>query len=219
MKRAFLGVLLLVVVAAAVAAAVFLSRVNRPYKGYTAAEQFVDIPQGSGVVSMGRRLADAGVVRDPLVFRYAVWLTGESRSLKAGEYRFDRPMTPAEVARKIARGDVYLRPITFREGLPIREMAALFEQQGFGSATSFREAAKNVELIESLDPAATDLEGYLFPDTYALPRRVTATRLIAAMVERFQQQVGKDLPQRAQAAGRSVRDTVTLASLVDKETG
>jgi UPF0755 protein len=219
MKRLLLLLLAALLIAGAAGAYMFFSRVNQPYKGYHGAEQFVDIPPGSGVATMARRLADAGVVRDPIAFRYAVWLTGESRSLKAGEYRFDRPMSPAEVVRKIARGDVYLRSITFREGLTMREMAAHFEQQGFGTGASFLEAGQNAALIRPLDPAATDLEGYLFPDTYALPRTATAARLVGLMIGRFQQQVGKDLPQRAEAAGRTVRQVVTLASLVEKETG
>ena len=219
MKRV-LGVLVLLLLAAGASGAVYVfTRVNQPYKGYEGREQFVDIPPGSGVASMARRLADAGVVRDRLAFRYAVWLTGEARSLKAGEYRFDRPMTAEEVVRKIARGDVYLRSITFREGLTIREMAAHFEQQGFGAAASFVEATKDPARVRGLDPAATDLEGYLFPDTYALPRQATAPRLVDLMVTRFHEQVGDDLPARAQAAGRTVREVVTLASLVEKETG
>ncbi len=218
MKR-LLGVLAILLLAVAGGASYVLTRVNQPYKGYEGAEQFVEIPQGSGVAAMARRLAEAGVVRDRLAFRYAVWLTGESRSLKAGEYRFDRPMTAEEVVRKIARGEVCLRSITFREGLTIREMASHFEQQGFGAAASFIEAARNPERIRDLDPAATDLEGYLFPDTYALPRKATAARLVDLMVARFHQQVGGDLPARAQAAGRTVRAVVTLASLVEKETG
>jgi UPF0755 protein len=219
MRRILLAVVLLAVLLLAGAAIFVLNRANEPYKGYQAAEQYVEIPQGAGVSSMGRRLANAGVVRDRLAFRVAVWLTGDARSLKAGEYRFDRPMSAREVVEKIARGDVYLRPITFREGLAIRDMAAHFEQQGFGTAASFTEAAARARLIHSLDPVATDLEGYLFPDTYALPRRITAARLVELMVARFQEQVGKDLSERAQAAGRTARETVTLASLVEKETG
>ena len=77
------------------------------------------------------------MVRDDATFRAALWRTGRARSLQAGEFRFDRPMTPIEVIEKIARGDVYNRRITFPEGLTIREMARIFEQQGFGTAAAF----------------------------------------------------------------------------------
>lgn len=194
-------------------------RAMRPYKGYTAGEQFVEIPAGSGPAAMARRLADAGVVRDPSVFRVAVWLRGAGRRLQAGEYRFDQPMTPAEVVDKIARGDVYVRSITFREGLTIRQMAELFESKGFGPAVDFVAAARNASLVRALDPDARDLEGYLFPDTYALPRRATAEQLIGRMVAAFANALTPDLRARAAARGLSVREFVTLSSIVEKETG
>jgi len=219
MKRLILVLTLVALVAAAGFALSIVSRAGKPYKGYAAAEQFVEIPTGSGVAAIARRLEEAGVIPDRLSFRYAVWRMGDHRAMKAGEYRFDKPMSPIEVARAIQRGEVYLRQITLREGLTIRDMAAKFEQDGFGSRQAFIEAASRAELVKDLDPAATDLEGYLFPDTYALARRDTAARLVELMVARFQRQVGRDLPDRARAAGRTVRETVTLASLVEKETG
>ena len=112
-------------------------RTSEPFKGYDGAEQFVTIEPGSGTRTIGQRLIDAGVIRDDATFRAALWRSGRARSLQAGEFRFDRPMTPIEVIDKIARGDVYNRRITFPEGLNIREMARIYEQQGFGKAAAF----------------------------------------------------------------------------------
>lgn len=196
----------------------FYAGVQRPYKGYAEAEQFVEIPPGTGTAGMARRLAEAGVVRSAETFRLAVWLSGSGRRLQAGEYRFDQPLSAAAVADRLARGDVYVRALTFREGLTMREMAAVFENAGFGQAPEFLEAAKNAELIRDLDAQATDLEGYLFPDTYTLPRRTTAAQLIERMVARFKQVMTPALREQAQARGLSVRELVTLASLVEKET-
>src|SRR6516164_8624611 len=107
MKRLLRILVLLLILAAGAAAWWFYSGVDRPFKGYTASEQFVDIPQGEGSLAIARRLADAGVIRDVASFRLALWLSGAGRRLKAGEYRFDRPVSAREVADKIARGDVY----------------------------------------------------------------------------------------------------------------
>jgi len=191
-KRLFLLVLVLLLLAGA-AGAWFYTGIDRPFKGYDAAEQFVEIPQGSGSIAIGKRLADAGVVHDVNGFRLALWITGAGRRLQAGEYRFDHPMSPRQVAEKIARGDVYVRAITFPEGLTIRQMAALYESKGFGEAAAFTSAASHGELVKDLDPAAPDLEGYLFPDTYALPRRATAEQLVARMVDGFRQALTPDL--------------------------
>ena len=218
MKRLLLFVILLLVVCAAGATWFYLG-VNRPYKGYAESEQFVEIPPGSGTAAIARRLADAGVVTDVNTFRLALWVTGQGRRLQAGEYRFDHPLSARQVAEKIGRGEVYVHPITFREGLTIKQMAELYESRGFGPAKDFIEAAKNVALVQAIDPAAKDLEGYLFPDTYALPRRATADQLVARMVASFTKALTPDLIEKATANGQSVRQLVTLASIVEKETG
>jgi UPF0755 protein len=216
--RVIKWILVLLLFAVVGAGAWLYTGVQRPYRGYDSAEQFVEIPPGTGTAAMARRLADAGVVRSAEAFRLAVWLKGSGRRLQAGEYRFDRPMSPAEVVDKLVRGDVYVRAITFREGLTIREMAAVYENAGFGAAADFMAASKNAALIQPVDPEARDLEGYLFPDTYTLPRSASATQLVDLMVARFKKVLTPELTAQAAERGWSVRELVTLASLVEKET-
>lgn len=201
-----------------VAAGVLYRRTSEPFKGYSSPERFVEIAPGSTAPEIGRRLVEAGVVRDELTFRVELWRSGLARTLKAGEYRFDSPMTAMAVTAKLARGDVYLLRTTFPEGLTVREMAAIFQGAGFGSAQSFIDAARDRTLISALDPEATDLEGYLFPETYSLPRRTPASRLIRLMVDRFEAVFTPELRQEAAARGLTVRQAVTLASLVERET-
>ncbi len=178
----------------------------------------MEIVPGSSPQSMGRVLSEAGVVANPLAFRAAVWRRGAGRRLQAGEYRFADAMTPGEVVEKIVRGDVFLQPVTFREGLTIKQMAAIFAERGFGSEADFILAASRGTAVRASDPRARDLEGYLFPDTYSLPRRTTAEQLVDRMVARFEQELSPALRQQAAARGLDVRDLVTLASLVEKET-
>ena len=195
------------------------SQVVDPYRGYSEPEVFVDIPPGSSTASIATRLVEAGVVRDARTFQVALWISGRSRSLRAGEYRFDAPLHALDVIDKIARGDVYRRRLTFREGLTIGEMAQVFEERGFGAAGDFRRAAENASLIQDLDPAAPDLEGYLFPETYALPRGTSAAAVVAQMVDAFRNALTPEIRNHATTAGLSVRQLVTLASLVERETG
>jgi UPF0755 protein len=219
MKRAVLFLFFLIVIVAAGSAWWFYAGVDRPFKGYDAPETFVEIPQGSGSVAIAKRLADAGVVQDVNTFRLALWITGEGRRLQAGEYRFDQPVSARQVADKIARGDVYVRPITFPEGLTVKQMAAIYESKGFGPAKEFLDAAKNAALVSAIDPDAKDLEGYLFPDTYKMPRRSTPEQLVARMVKSFMLALTPDLIDAAEARQLTVRQFVTLASIVEKETG
>ena len=214
-RRALSIVLLvLVLVAAGVALAAWRgwNGIHQPYKGYDSSEQFVVIRQGAASGEIGRALADAHVVSDARLFRIALWWTAQGRNLKAGEYRFDHAVTPLDVVEVLVRGEVYTERLTFPEGLTIEEMSKLYESHGFGRARDFVEASRNVQRIADLDPEATDLEGYLFPETYALPRKGEASRLIDLMVDRFRSVYGEQMRARA-------RQVVTLASVGEKETG
>jgi UPF0755 protein len=217
MRRLIYIVLAVLVVGAAVAGVLY-SRVDQPFKGYTGAEQFVDIPPGAGPAAIGRRLVEAGVVRDTLTWRMALLRSGSARQLKAGEYRFAGDRAPAQVITALVRGEVYLRPITFPEGLTIAEMSRTFEARGFGAAAEFTRAAGDPAHIASIDPRASDLEGYLFPETYGLPRRAAAGTLVRMMVSRFEQVFTPEMRDLAATSGLTVREVVTLASLVEKET-
>ena len=210
----FFAVLLVVLVGGLVA----MREIGRPYRGFTGDEIFVDVPPGSGVSAIGRRLAERGVVRNRLAFRLAMWQHGRGRTLKAGEYRFSGEVRPAEVVDRLARGDVYLRAITFPEGLQATEMAAIYESHGLGTARDFVTAAQQPGPVAVLDAAAPDLEGYLFPETYALPRHADASTLITQMANRFVEVYDEELRKAAAARGLSTREAVTLASLIEKET-
>jgi UPF0755 protein len=210
--------LVLILAAAAIGGWSIWRRIHEPFKGYAAAEQYVTIPPGAGGSDIRKRLLDAGLVRDEFTLRAALRWTGNARALKAGEYRFDRALSAVDVVEKIASGDIYTRRITFPEGLTIAEMARLFEMREFGAAKDFIAAAQNAALIAELDPEAPDLEGYLFPETYSMPRQWAADRLVAMMVDRFKATFSGPLRERAREQGLTTRQVVTLASLVEKET-
>jgi UPF0755 protein len=218
--RRFLLWLALVVLLVVAGGALFVYRsLAVPFHGYAGTEQFVDIPPGAGTATIGRRLVEAGVIRDRLTWRLALLQSGAARDLKAGEYRFTGDLAPRDVIARLARGDVYVRQITIPEGLSIREMARLFEERGFGSAASFEQAANDVSLVREWDPGAPDLEGYLFPETYGLTRHADASTLVREMVGRFARVLPPEARRAAQEQGRTVRELVTLASIVEKETG
>lgn len=212
--------LVLLVCGAIGAAGVWWSyrQLEQPYRGFDGAEVFVEIPQGASVAAMADRLADAGVVLHPLAFRVAARMSGSERALKAGEYRFADPATPGEVVARLAKGDVYTRAVTFREGLTMWDTAEVFAAAGLGTVDEFLIEARDPARIQSIDPDARSLEGYLFPDTYQLPRSAGAKGTVDAMVASFLRAFDADLRAAATARGMSVREVVTIASLVEKET-
>jgi UPF0755 protein len=209
----------LAVVGAAVLGWLFFRGLQEPYRGFAGDEQFVEIPAGTGTAGIGRLLVGAGVVPDELTFRLAVATSGQAARLQAGEYRFAEPATPMAVVERLARGDVFVRRLTIREGLTIAEMADVFEARGFGRAADFTAAAADPAPIADLDPEARDLEGYLFPETYTLPRTATAATLVARMVDRFRSVAGPEFRRAARESSLTLRQVVTLAALVEKETG
>ena len=194
-------------------------RLNRPYRAFSGQEVFVELPTGSSVATIAERLADAGVVPDQLTFRLAARLSGAERRLQAGEYRFVEPASPFDVVSRLERGDVHRRAVTFPEGLTIREMAAIIEKEGVGAASDFVREASDGARISSLDPDARTLEGYLFPETYPFTRNITMPAVVGAMLAAFEKAFDADLRSAAAARGMSVREVVTLASIIEKETG
>jgi UPF0755 protein len=193
-------------------------RLTTPYRGFQGNEVFVELPTGTTVSEIASRLSSAGVVSDPLTFRIAARLSGADRHLQAGEYRFAEPASAFQVVTRLAEGDVFTRPVTFPEGLTVKEMAGVFEKAGLGTSAAFERAAADVSLAASFDPGARSLEGYLFPSTYALGRQAGAAATVKAMVDAFDHAFDAELRAEAAARNLSLRAAVTLASLVEKET-
>ncbi len=184
-------------------------RLNRPYRGF-GSDVFIDFPHGTSAGEIAQMLAQNGVVRSRWDFLLARALQ-RGRTLQAGEYRFDRAASPLEVFGRIARGDIFYYELVIPEGWNIFDIGAAAEQLGLFSSASFVAAARDPSLIRDLDPHAPTLEGYLFPNTYRLNRQTTPARLCRMMTDKFRS-VWQGLKTTA-----NVHDTVTLASLVEKE--
>ncbi len=200
-----LGIFLLALLAAAGAAWVVLT----PYGPDS--ETFVNITPGSSVAAIGRKFESEGVVRTRFAFDLVRLL--QHGTLRAGMYRFDHPAPVTTVYARIARGDVFTKTVTVPEGANIFDIAARVEQAGFGTRQQFLDAAvSQKDLIADLDPRASSLEGYLFPDTYRFSPALTPEQIAAAMVRRFRQvAAGLGLNQ-------NVHQIITMASLVERET-
>ena len=174
-------------------------------------ETFVELPPGSSTARIGRQLEEAGVVRSRFAFDLLRW--AKRGTLRAGEYRFEHSAPLTEIYARIVRGDVYTKTVVIPEGSSIFEIAARLEQAGFGPRQDFLDAAREqVGLVTDLDPAATSLEGYLFPDTYHFARKATLSQICATMVRRF-----RAVAAQLELKG-NVHAVVTMASLVERET-
>ncbi len=189
---------------------------NRPYRGYDGSERVVAIPRGSSGARIARLLENEGVIESSSVFRWYLRIH-QPPALQAGEYRFDRPLSVRQVVAKLASGEIYLRKITIPEGLDLAEIVQLLAGAEFGRPEKLREAAADPSAVADLDPAATDLEGYLFPETYHFSRETSEKEIIRAMVSNFRRIWTPQRRDRASQLGLTTREAVTLASLIEKE--
>lgn len=180
-------------------------------------EVTVLIPRGAGVRQIGALLAEQGVLQDDIRYLIYLRLTGLGPKLQAGEYRFTPGMTLRQALDKMATGDVLHHFVTIAEGLHLQQIAAVFAQGDWVDANKFLGLARDRAFIRGLGLDVPTLEGYLFPDTYAMVRGVREDELLRQMVQRFQQ-VWESLPGKS-ASELNRHQVLTLASIVEKETG
>ncbi len=189
----------------------------------------IEIKEGLSAAQVARLLADAGLIRDSRAFHLWSRITGNTRHLKAGWYRFDPRSSARSILDQMVRGDTIRDLLVVPEGYTLDDIAAIWENENWGTRQEFIEAADRCanqrisEIVsEQIDgsgdlqyPAHRILEGYLFPDTYYLERGTTAQACIQQMLRRFDQQWSK---LTASSVGSlSKRETVILASIVEKE--
>jgi len=219
--RIILGCLLVVVVALGVAAYQTIRWAEGPVIPTEAhpPSKVVVIPDGSTFQYVAALLEREGLIKNRFVFVLIGKSQSADRKVQAGEYELNPGMTPAEILSKLLNGEVLLHPLTIPEGLTITQIADVVPQQGLTDRVEFLRLAKDREFVASLGIKAETLEGYLYPDTYKFPRPIEAREVLIAMVEQLRQVVGPDLLARMQELKMTMHEVLTLASIIEKETG
>ncbi len=178
----------------------------------------VTIDPGMNARQIAERLDEAGVVGPAWLFARVLRLTGVDRRLHAGEYELAAGLSPLEVLQEIARGRIVTVPVTLREGLDLHETARAIAEAGIADADALREAFSDPTPVRDLDPQAGDLEGYLFPETYRFARGAEPATIARTMVAMFRERFAEPHAAAVDASPLTLRQVVTLASLVEKET-
>lgn len=217
LRHVFLLVLLLAAIGVAWLGFGVYGKVFKPFQGYSQ-NTVVRIESGMPVSAIGKRLQQRGIIASAEAFKRYYRLFHTDKKLKAGEYLFDRPLSMRQVIAKLEHGKSLLHKVTVKEGLWIGEIARVLEDSGLFPTAEFVRAAGDPSLIRDIDPQAGDLEGYLFPDTYLVPKDIQAGEMAALMVDRFRKNFSHTFIWRARDIGFNTRQVVILASLVEKET-
>jgi len=191
---------------------------SRGAKAAKAQPVLFDVEKGKGVRAIAEALKLKGIIRKqwPFVLQYEFFFFPQS--LKAGEYQFQPSQSSREILEGLISGKVYLHAVTIAEGLTARELADIFLSASFGTAGEFVKAFREPEMILPWDTKARNLEGYLFPETYSLPKGLTAEEIFRKMVSQFKTVFDESWRRRMDELRMSVREVVTLASLIEKET-
>lgn len=175
-------------------------------------QKFVLLHPGYSTRRIAAELKSAGIIRSTRAF--VLWhYFHRKRSLKAGEYLFDKPATALEVHERLTRGDVYVHTVVVPEGYTMFDIAQAVQDAGLGQGQDFLNVAmSDTALISDLAPEAKTLEGYLFPNTYEFTRTESMHDMAAAMVKQFRL-VAQEIGLTA-----DVQKSVTMASIIEKET-
>ncbi|MCU1265156.1 MAG: Endolytic murein transglycosylase [Acidobacteria bacterium] len=187
---------------------------------HSRSEQYVEIPRGAAPASVVRKLASEGVITHEWPLKLYMKFSGSGTRLRAGEYMFPSPISPLGVLRKLQLGEQRTMRLTIIEGWTRWDIASAMARVPEFELADPDEALKlmnDVSLIKSVDPEATNLEGYLYPDTYEFPPGTSPRVVIEMMVKRFLMEWSPENAAKARALNLTPRQIATTGSLIETE--
>jgi UPF0755 protein len=182
-----------------------------------AATVVFQVAPGQSLGAIARGLEREGLVRSARAVEWTARLRGLDGALRSGEYALSAALSPGAILSQLANGRTITYPVVLPEGFTAAQIGARLAAAGLVDAPAFAQAVRDPELIRSLGIEAASLEGYLFPETYLLPRGLAAAEVARLLVEHFLD-VWRELEPLAAAQRLTQHQLVTLASMVEKET-
>lgn len=183
----------------------------------------VTVRRGESLSALSRRMHEEGLLAHPRFFQTLAILRGDAQRIKAGQYTVGGNLSAGELIRELVSGSSRMFSFTIPEGYSLPDIAAKLERDGVGNAATFLRLAKDPEFIARLDlPLAPDqasLEGLIFPETYSFAAGTQEAGLIRVMVAEFNRRAAPALQAKAASVGLSAYAALTLASIIEKETG
>jgi len=181
-------------------------------------DQVITIPEGMSLKEVAGSLESKGIITNKTVFILWTRLMGNSRQIKAGEYRLSSDMEPIRIMEILTRGIIITYPVIIPEGFSIEQIGDILAANDLVDKTRFISLAHEPDILQKYGISGPSLEGYLYPDTYQFGRGLSPALIIDVMVKRFWE-IMEPYRKRIEALGMTVEKVVTLASIVEKETG
>ena len=179
-----------------------------------------EIQPGMPLKQIAQELSRQGLILSPSAFQAIAFIQNKQKQIMVGEYSLSPSMLPSEILTRITSGKTVLHPVTIPEGYRLTEIAALLQAEGLADPESFLHHTRDKSLIQSLGISAENLEGYLFPETYHFNKHSPELKIVQKMVATFKEQIlTPPLLKSAEESSLSWHEIITLASLIEKETG
>jgi len=177
--------------------------------------------KGGGTSEIASQLEKKGIIKSKLFFTWYVFLTGNYAKLQAGTYDLFPSMSIAGIAQKFVEGEVVKNKMTIIEGWDVKDIAIYVDAKSYYTKTGFL-AAEKADFTGQFDflknkPKGSDLEGYLFPDTYLVPVGTSPENFVRMMLNNFNQKLTPDLRKEITKQKKTIFQIVTMASILEKE--
>ena len=180
----------------------------------------LSIPPGATLKKISTDLKGLSLIRNASAFRLLANIRQKQTHIQVGEYELNQSMLPMDILKAITSGKTVLHPVTIPEGYRISEIAELLTKKISINKEIFIKESRNKDLLNKLNITSKSLEGYLFPETYHFSKHTAEKKIIQTMLSTFQQRMKtKNIQDQIQSSDMSLHEIITLASLIEKETG
>jgi UPF0755 protein len=177
----------------------------------------IEIPKGSTFRHAVEILSKERLTRDKLLFLAIGRISGLDRKIKAGFYSIHGSMSPLSILKMLRRGQIIEYEVVILEGDSLREIGGKLAEKGIIKKDDFMKLSSNKDFLSPYDIKAPTFEGYLFPDTYKIPKGMDPEEAIGIMINRMREKYNAEMRVRASELGLSEREVLTLASIIEKE--
>lgn len=182
-------------------------------------DDIITVPQGASLKSVAGLLEGHRLIRNKIAFVWLAKVAGFERRISPGEYALHSEMTPYAILDKLVRGDVVQHAVTIPEGFSLAQVADLLANKQLLDRENFLRTVHDQAFIRGLGLHVNSLEGYVFPDTYYWTRPVSPETVIRSCLARLHETITPQFQKRAKELGMSIHEVLTLASVIEKETG
>jgi UPF0755 protein len=203
------------------------------YPAVQKVEKIFTVSRGEKAKDITFELANQKLINDPYPILLYLFLSGDYKNIKAGQYLINSKMTGQQIAETLVLGKTSQVKLTIIEGWDLAEIGTYLQDQGFGKtstfysvvgqpATAYGQNSLSASILNQFDflkskPNSASLEGYIFPDTYYVQSGSTIEDVVTKILQNFGNKLTTQMQNDIQSQGKSIYQIITMASIIEKE--